>query len=161
MLVSYAKTDGFARISMDDGNVNVMSISMLTELMLAFERAEQARTIVILSAREGIFSAGFDTKILGRKNPQEVYEMVRLGAELAARVFLSHTSGGSLSAESCSLSAPALIVGALAVAHTTDDSDLRSKLLASCRENAGTLLGCGEHLTRSFFWEPAVPAILR
>ena len=87
MLVSYEKIDGVARISMDDGKVNIMSTAMLSELTAAFVRAEKDSVIVILtSAREGIFSAGFDTKILGRKDPQEVFEMVRLGAELAVRV---------------------------------------------------------------------------
>jgi enoyl-CoA hydratase len=87
MLVSYVKTDGVAKISMDDGKVNVMSVAMLSELTAAFERAENDGVIVILtSARQGIFSAGFDTKILAKKNPQEVFDMVRLGAELAARV---------------------------------------------------------------------------
>jgi enoyl-CoA hydratase len=87
MPVSYEQTDGVARISMDDGKVNVMSTAMLRALTAAFERAEKAGGIVILtSAREGIFSAGFDTKILGRRDPQEVFDMVRAGADLAARV---------------------------------------------------------------------------
>ena len=87
MLVSYERVDGAAKMSMDDGRVNVMSTVMMSELIAAFERAEQDGAIVILtSAREGIFSAGFDTKILARKEPQEVFEMVRLGAELAALV---------------------------------------------------------------------------
>jgi enoyl-CoA hydratase len=87
MLVNYQKSDGIATLSMDDGKVNVMSTSMLKELTSAFERAEKDGMIVILtSARRGIFSAGFDTKILARKDPQQVFDMVRLGAELAARV---------------------------------------------------------------------------
>jgi enoyl-CoA hydratase len=87
MLVSYQKSDGVATLSMDDGKVNVMSTSMLRELTSAFERAEKDGVIVILtSARRGIFSAGFDTKILARKDPQQVFDMVRLGAELAAYV---------------------------------------------------------------------------
>jgi len=87
MLVSYQKSDGVATLSMDDGKVNVMSTSMLKELTSAFERAEKDGVIVILtSARRGIFSAGFDTKILARKDPQQVFDMVRLGAELAACV---------------------------------------------------------------------------
>jgi enoyl-CoA hydratase len=87
VLVSYEKSAGVATVSMDDGKVNVMSTAMLSELTTAFERAEKDGVIVILtSARQGVFSAGFDTKILGRKDPQEVFEMVRLGAELAARV---------------------------------------------------------------------------
>lgn len=87
MLVSYQKNAGVATVSMDDGKVNVMSCAMLRELMSAFAQAEKdGATVILTSARAGIFSAGFDTKILARKNPQEVYEMVRLGAELAARV---------------------------------------------------------------------------
>jgi enoyl-CoA hydratase/carnithine racemase len=87
MLVNYEEIDRVAKISMDDGKVNVMSTAMLISLTTAFERAEADGVGVILtSARPGIFSAGFDTKILARKDPREVFEMVRLGAELAARV---------------------------------------------------------------------------
>ena len=72
---------------MDDGKVNVMSTAMLKGLDAAFDRAEQDRAIVILtSGRPGLFTAGFDTKILARADPDETFEMVRLGADLAARV---------------------------------------------------------------------------
>jgi enoyl-CoA hydratase len=86
-LATYVKTGAFAKIIMDDGKVNVMSTAMLSSLFSAFDRAEKDGAIVILtSAREGIFSAGFDTKVLGSKDPQKIYDMVRLGAELAARI---------------------------------------------------------------------------
>lgn len=53
------------------------------------------------------------------------------------------------------LSATAMIVGALAVAHTTDDPDLQNKLLASCRENARSLLEDGSRNARPIlFWAP-------
>jgi TetR/AcrR family transcriptional regulator, transcriptional repressor for nem operon len=67
---------------------------------------------------------------------------------------LKHPGASAGSAESCSLSTAALIVGALAVANTTDNPDLKARLLASCRENAGTLLGGSNRLTPTFFWEP-------
>jgi enoyl-CoA hydratase len=87
VLVSYEKSNGVAMLSMDDGKANVMTSAMLRELHSAFDQAEKDGVVVLLtSARQGIFSAGFDTKILARKDPQEVFEMVRLGAELAARV---------------------------------------------------------------------------
>jgi enoyl-CoA hydratase len=87
VLVSYKKSAGVATVSMDDGKVNVMSSTMLRELISAFEHAEKdGATVILTSAREGVFSAGFDTKILASNKPQEAYEMVRLGAELAARV---------------------------------------------------------------------------
>jgi len=86
-LVRYELRDAIARIVMDDGRVNVMSSAMLAALTGAFERAEKDRAIVILtSGRDGIFSAGFDTKVLARKDPAEVLDMVKRGAELALRI---------------------------------------------------------------------------
>jgi enoyl-CoA hydratase len=86
-LVTYEKADAVAKIVMDDGRVNVMSSVMLSALHSAFDRAEKDAAIVILtSGREGIFSAGFDTKVIASKNPQTIYAMVKLGAELAARL---------------------------------------------------------------------------
>jgi TetR/AcrR family transcriptional regulator, transcriptional repressor for nem operon len=53
------------------------------------------------------------------------------------------------------LSASAMLVGALAVAQTTDDSRLRDELLESCREGAETLLlGHQEAEPDSYFWAP-------
>jgi AcrR family transcriptional regulator len=68
---------------------------------------------------------------------------------------LTHFNAEAQATESCSLSTAALIVGALAVAHTTDNPSLKQKLLASCRENVRTLLGGGDPSTPAFFWEPA------
>ena len=86
-LVQYQQSDAIASIVMDDGKLNIMSVRMLQELHAAFNRAEREADVIILtSGRAGIFSAGFDTKILARKDPQETYEMVKLGAELALRV---------------------------------------------------------------------------
>lgn len=85
--VSYVKTGAVATIVMDDGKVNVMSTVMLRALLSAFDRAEKEAAIVILSSgRAGIFSAGFDTKILASKEPQAIHAMVKHGAELAARI---------------------------------------------------------------------------
>lgn len=86
-LVSYALTDGVARIAMDDGKLNVMSFAMTSALTQALDRAERDRAVVILTSdRTGVFTAGFDTKILARRDPEEVFKMVRSGADLAARL---------------------------------------------------------------------------
>ena len=69
---------------------------------------------------------------------------------------LRHSSVSAGSAESCSLSTAALIVGALAVANTTDNPGLKAKLLASCKEKAGTLLRGNDLSKPVFFWEPAL-----
>lgn len=67
---------------------------------------------------------------------------------------LCHASVSAKCAESRRLSTAALIVGALAVANTTDNPGLKAKLLASCRENAGALLGGNDRSKPVFFWEP-------
>lgn len=86
-LVSYRCVAGVARITMDDGRVNVMSPEMLHDLDAALDRAQSDRaTVVLRSAREGIFSAGFDLKIFAANDPKRSLEMLRAGAELALRL---------------------------------------------------------------------------
>jgi enoyl-CoA hydratase len=85
-LVSYEIDGSIAKLTMDDGKVNVMSAAMLKALHGAFDRAERERAIVILTGREKIFSAGFDLKVFARGSAQEIYDMMRLGSELALRI---------------------------------------------------------------------------
>ncbi|HWM02620.1 MAG TPA: crotonase/enoyl-CoA hydratase family protein [Actinophytocola sp.] len=84
-LVDYRLDGGIATITMDDGKVNVASPVMLAELNAAFDRAEADGAVVLLSGRDGVFSAGFDLKLL-RAGGSEALAMVRGGFELAARV---------------------------------------------------------------------------
>jgi enoyl-CoA hydratase len=63
-LVSYRLRDSVATISMDDGKVNALSRTLLTELGAAFDRAAADGAVVMLAGREGIFSAGFDLPVL-------------------------------------------------------------------------------------------------
>ena len=85
-LLTYEFSGSVARIAMDDGKLNVMSPDMLGALHEAFDRAEADGAIVILSGREGIFSAGFDLKVISHGSPDEHHRMLSLGAELALRV---------------------------------------------------------------------------
>ncbi len=84
-LVSYELADGVATLTMDDGKVNAMSIAMLDTLHERFERAESDRAVVLLTGRDGIFSAGFDLKVFPQ-GPEPTRTMLRLGATLAERV---------------------------------------------------------------------------
>lgn len=85
MLVSYQLEDSIAKISMDDGKVNVLSRKMLAELNSAFDRAESDRAVVVLTGRGGLFSAGFDLTAL-RGGGEEASAMLREGFELAERM---------------------------------------------------------------------------
>jgi len=84
-LVSYEADGLIATIRMDDGRVNALSVPMLTALLDAFSSAEAAGLAVVLTGREGIFSAGFDLKTIEARGA-EYLSMVRMGFELSARL---------------------------------------------------------------------------
>lgn len=85
--VKYELRDGIARITLDDGKVNVMSSAMLDDIGAAFDRAEtEAEIVVLRSTRPGIFSAGFDLKVFASGDAAKSLEMVQAGAELALRL---------------------------------------------------------------------------
>jgi enoyl-CoA hydratase len=83
--VSYQLDDSVATITMDDGKVNVLSMAMLTELGAALDRAAADRAVVVLTGREGVFSAGFDLPVL-RAGGTAAADMMRAGFDLAARL---------------------------------------------------------------------------
>lgn len=85
--VTYRLHDRVAHITMDDGNLNVMSVGMLNDLNAALQRAEADQAIVILrSGRPGVFSAGFDLKVFAAGDAEGSLDMVKAGAELALRL---------------------------------------------------------------------------
>ena len=83
--VEYQLRDGIAEISMDDGKVNALSLDIFGELGGAFDRAKSDRAAVVFSGREGVFSAGFDLRVL-RAGGADATAMVRTGFELAERI---------------------------------------------------------------------------
>jgi enoyl-CoA hydratase/carnithine racemase len=83
--VTYQLKDSVATITMDDGKVNAMSVAMLSALNAALDRAVADRAVVVLTGRTGVFSGGFDLKVLGAGGP-EAQKMVRTGFELAHRM---------------------------------------------------------------------------
>ena len=90
--VTYALDAGVARITMDDGKLNVMSVDMLQALHTAFDQAARDGAIVALrSMRPGIFSAGFDLKVFAANDAAHSLAMVRSGAELALKILSFET----------------------------------------------------------------------
>jgi enoyl-CoA hydratase len=84
-LVSYHKAGAVATITMDDGKVNALSRAMFAELNAAFEQAAADRAVVLLTGRDGVFSAGFDLAVL-RAGGVESDAMVQDGFLLAQRM---------------------------------------------------------------------------
>lgn len=87
-LVTYDVTHGIARILLDDGKANVMSVRMLAAVNAALDRALADKAVVVLMGRPGMFSGGFDLKVF-KSNPAESVQMLEAGARLCLRL-LSH-----------------------------------------------------------------------
>lgn len=85
-LATYTLDGRIATIALDDGKANALSIAMLRTLHEAFDQAERDEAVVLLSGREGRFSAGFDLGVFGGGDVAAVIEMLRLGATLAERI---------------------------------------------------------------------------
>jgi enoyl-CoA hydratase len=84
-VVGFELRDAVATITLDDGRVNALSLSMVRELDEALDRAESESSVVVVSGRPGIFSAGFDLHAL-RDGGTDAVRMLRAGFELAERL---------------------------------------------------------------------------
>ncbi len=58
--------NSIAKISLDNGKANAISLEVSTELMAALDRAEDEAKAVLICGDPGIFSAGFDLKVLAQ-----------------------------------------------------------------------------------------------
>ena len=85
LLVRYELNDSVATVTMDDSRVNVLSLPMLTDINRALDQALEDQAVVVLTGREGVFSAGFDLPVLRAGGP-DAFEMLRAGFALAVRL---------------------------------------------------------------------------
>lgn len=83
--VHYQLEQAIATITLDDGKVNALSLTMFQHINAALDRAEADRATVAIIGRPGMWSAGFDLKVL-RGGGGDSAAMVRAGFELAARL---------------------------------------------------------------------------
>jgi enoyl-CoA hydratase len=83
--VSSTIADGTATITLDDGKANALRPETLSAIHAALDEAEAAEAVVVLTGRDGIFSAGFDLDII-RAGGEGTASLVRGGMELALRL---------------------------------------------------------------------------
>jgi enoyl-CoA hydratase len=84
-VVSYRRPGAIATVTIDDGKVNALTLQMLTELNEALDQVVEDGVPLVLTGREGRFSAGFDLKTLtggGQDGPA----LLRSGFELSERL---------------------------------------------------------------------------
>jgi len=58
--------DGIAKISLDNGKANAISLEVATDLISALDKAKEEAKAVLICGNPGIFSAGFDLKVIAQ-----------------------------------------------------------------------------------------------
>lgn len=87
-LVSYEFAEGIARLNLDNGKVNALSPEVFAAFNAALDQAEADRAVVVISGKPGIFSGGYDLKVM-TSGPDQAKALVELGSTLSRRL-LSH-----------------------------------------------------------------------
>ena len=75
--IAYAVDGNVARITLDDGKVNAMSLPFFEALGAALDRAEREKPgAVVITGRPGYFSAGLDLKLMPTLVPDALQRML-------------------------------------------------------------------------------------
>src|SRR2546422_556992 len=86
--IVYAVDGNVARITLDDGKVNAMSLPFFEALGAALDRAEREKPgAVVITGRAGYFSAGLDLKLMPTLAPDELQRMLLSFGRTMLRVF--------------------------------------------------------------------------
>ena len=86
-LASYELSDQVAIITMDDGKANAFGPDMIATVDAHLERAGGEAKAVILTGRPGIFSGGFDLKVIRGGDAAAGRAMSLAGARLMMRLY--------------------------------------------------------------------------
>ncbi len=76
-----------AIVTMDDGKANAINPTMLDALEAAFDEAESKAGAIVMAGKPGLFSAGFDLKLMAGATPEEVTALVMRGGAFAMRIY--------------------------------------------------------------------------
>lgn len=87
--MQYAIEDKIARITFDDGKMNVMNWDFFNELTESLDKAQKdSAAAIIFTSRPGVFSAGLDLKLLMTQTLPEMIKFQRAFAEIMLRLYL-------------------------------------------------------------------------
>jgi enoyl-CoA hydratase len=83
--VSYQSEENYAIITINNGKANAISHEVIEGLNSSLDQAEKENKVVILTGQSGIFSAGFDLKVM-TKSLESAKELVMKGSRLSLRM---------------------------------------------------------------------------
>ncbi len=84
--VSIQITNNVATITIENGKANAISHQVIEQLNLALDQAEQQGCVVVITGQSGVFSAGYDLKVMTKSHASAV-ALVNQGSLLAKRLF--------------------------------------------------------------------------
>ena len=84
---TYELIDHMAVVTMDDGKANVFGPDMISALNSQLDRAADEAKVVLLTGRPGLFSGGFDLRVMRGDDRKAAYDLVRAGARLLMRLY--------------------------------------------------------------------------
>jgi len=83
--VSYHSKEDYAIIGIHNGKANAISHEVIDGINAYLDEAKKNNLVVILTGVSGIFSAGFDLKVM-TKSPESAKELVTKGSKLSLRM---------------------------------------------------------------------------
>ena len=86
-LASYELLDHVAVITMDDGKANAFGPNMIATVNELLDGAEAEAKAVVLTGRPGLFSGGFDLRVIRGDDPEAARDMSLGGAKLMMRLY--------------------------------------------------------------------------
>ena len=86
-LATLTSKDDISIITLDDGKANVFSPKMIQDVNQCLDKVPTESGAIIITGREGMFSAGFDLKIISAGDMQATMDMSLSGFKLLSRLF--------------------------------------------------------------------------
>jgi enoyl-CoA hydratase len=84
-VVHYKSEENQAVITIANGKANAISHEVIEGINLALDKALEENKVVVLTGQPGIFSAGFDLKVM-TKSAESAKELVTKGSKLSLRM---------------------------------------------------------------------------
>jgi len=74
-------------IALDDGKANVFSLAMTEKIEGLLDQVSQDKGALLITGKPGMFSAGFDLKVMSSGDGEAIQKMVKSGFKLLRRIY--------------------------------------------------------------------------
>ena len=85
-LATFSQEGDISIITLDDGKANVFSPTMINHIHDCLDKVPTEKGALIIAGREGMFSGGFDLKIISSGDMKLIQEMTISGFRLLSRI---------------------------------------------------------------------------